>query len=159
MPPQQQFPFAPATGFYNNQLPFGITVNNNFNFCMVGGTPGAASLDTPNGDNAVPNQETKREENQSIHDISERGRFKALKFDITAPAGFLGIVLCDDAPVVRSLKEPSPMRGRLCAGDVIVEVDGRDTRDMTSLALAKLLNSPSKSMTERKITFLRCREV
>jgi len=153
MPPQQQFPFAPATGFYNNQQPFGITVNN-FNFCMVGGTVGAASLDTPKGDNVVPNQETKREENQSIHDISEGGRFM---FDFTAPAGFLGIVLgtSDDGPVVHSFKGPSPVQDRLYPGDVIVEVDGKYTGHMTALTLANLLNSPSKLKTERKMTLLR----
>ena len=76
-------------------------------------------------------------------------------YDVYAPSGPIGIVVdtSKDGPSVHSLKSTSPMLGLITAGDLIVALDGEDTRQMTAAALTRLMARKSRQK-ERKITLL-----
>jgi len=140
-----------------NTSPTSSAVSSSINafLSMVGGTLGAAPLDTPIGGSTVsvkvPKQETKREQNEKFHEIMQREGL----YDVLAPAGALGIVVdtTKDGPAVHSLKQTSPMLGLINPGDLLVGLDGQDTRSMTAATLTRLMAQKS-SQRERKITLL-----
>jgi len=76
-------------------------------------------------------------------------------YDVYAPSGPIGIVVdtSKDGPSVHSLKSTSPMLGLISPGDLIVALDGEDTRKMTAAALTRLMARKSR-LKERKITLL-----
>eukprot|EP00533_Pseudo-nitzschia_delicatissima_P000499 CAMPEP_0116110754 /NCGR_PEP_ID=MMETSP0327-20121206/18089_1 /TAXON_ID=44447 /ORGANISM="Pseudo-nitzschia delicatissima, Strain B596" /LENGTH=933 /DNA_ID=CAMNT_0003603957 /DNA_START=17 /DNA_END=2818 /DNA_ORIENTATION=- len=76
-------------------------------------------------------------------------------YDVYAPSGPIGIVVdtSKDGPSVHSLKSTSPMLGLISPGDLIVALDGEDTRKMTAAALTRLMARKSRHK-ERKITLL-----
>ena len=76
-------------------------------------------------------------------------------YDVYAPGGPIGIVVdtSKDGPCVHSLKSTSPMLGLISPGDLIVALDGEDTRKMTAAALTRLMARKSRNK-ERKITLL-----
>jgi len=76
-------------------------------------------------------------------------------YDVYAPSGPIGIVVdtSKDGPSVHSLKSTSPMLGLISPGDLIIALDGEDTRKMTAAALTRLMARKSR-LKERKITLL-----
>jgi len=76
-------------------------------------------------------------------------------YDVYAPSGPIGIVVdtSKDGPSVHSLKSTSPMLGLISPGDLIVALDGEDTRKMTAAALTRLMARKSRHK-ERRITLL-----
>ena len=74
-------------------------------------------------------------------------------YDVYAPSGPIGIVVdtSKDGPSVHSLKSTSPMLGLINPGDLIVALDGEDTRSMTAAALTRLMARKSRQK-DRKIT-------
>ena len=70
-----------------------------------------------------------------------------------APSGPIGIVVdtSKEGPLVHSLKSTSPMMGLISPGDLIVALDGEDTRKMLAAALTRLMAKKSRQK-ERKIT-------
>lgn len=74
-------------------------------------------------------------------------------YDVYAPSGPIGIVVdtSKHGPCVHSLKSTSPMLGLISPGDLIVALDGEDTRKMTAAALTRLMARKSRQK-ERKIT-------
>jgi hypothetical protein len=77
---------------------------------------------------------------------------KDMIFDVTAPAGPLGIIIdtTPDGPMIHSLKPTSQLLGLLNPGDLIVGLDGIDTRNMTAATFTRLM--AKRSQEERKIT-------
>mmetsp|Transcript_37818 Transcript_37818/g.43522 ORF Transcript_37818/g.43522 Transcript_37818/m.43522 type:complete len:1145 (-) Transcript_37818:170-3604(-) len=71
---------------------------------------------------------------------------------VYAPSGQIGIVVDTSrgGPSVHSLKETSPMRGLITPGDLIVALDGEDTRSLSAAALTRLMAKKSRQK-ERKI--------
>jgi len=84
--------------------------------------------------------------------ISTRNR---ISIDIVAPPGKLGIIIdtCSEGPIVHSVKPTSPLEGLMFKGDLVVAVDGENTREWSAHYLTKLV--AKKSRFERKITVLR----
>mmetsp|Transcript_25869 Transcript_25869/g.71037 ORF Transcript_25869/g.71037 Transcript_25869/m.71037 type:complete len:929 (-) Transcript_25869:412-3198(-) len=80
---------------------------------------------------------------------------RAGRYDVYAPSGPIGIVVdtSKDGPSVHSLKATSPMLGLISPGDLIVALDGQDTRKMTAAALTRLMSLKSRQK-DRKITLL-----
>lgn len=76
-------------------------------------------------------------------------------YDVYAPSGPIGIVVdtSKDGPSVHSLKSTSPMLGLITPGDLIIALDGEDTRKMTAAALTRLMARRSRQK-ERKITLI-----
>jgi hypothetical protein len=76
-------------------------------------------------------------------------------YDVLAPPGPIGIVVDTSkiGPAVHSLKATSPMLGLINPGDLIVALDGEDTRNMTAASLTRLMAKKSRQK-ERKITLL-----
>jgi hypothetical protein len=74
-------------------------------------------------------------------------------YDVYAPSGPIGIVVdtSKEGPSVHSLKSTSPMMGLISPGDLIVALDGEDTRKMSAAALTRLMAKKSRQK-ERKIT-------
>ena len=76
-------------------------------------------------------------------------------YDVFAPSGPIGIVVdtSKHGPAVHSLKATSPMLGLISPGDLIIALDGADTRTMTAASLTRLMAKKSRQ-EERKITLL-----
>jgi hypothetical protein len=76
-------------------------------------------------------------------------------YDVYAPSGPLGIVVdtSKDGPVIHSMKASSPLLGLVGSGDLIVGLDGIDTRSMTAATLTRLMAKRS-NQHERKLTLL-----
>lgn len=76
-------------------------------------------------------------------------------FDIAAPQGKLGVILEEDSddgvPVVHSIKEESPLVGKVLRGDRLCSIDGEDCTGKTPHEVAKLLkykeNEPTRILT------------
>ena len=75
--------------------------------------------------------------------------------NVTAPAGKLGIIIdtCSEGPIVNRVKDTSPLVGLIFKGDLVVAVDGEDTREWSAHYLTKLV--AKKSSCERKFTVMR----
>jgi len=71
---------------------------------------------------------------------------------VYAPSGQIGIVVdtSKEGPSVHSLKSTSPMLGLISPGDLIVALDGEDTRNFSAAALTRLMAKKSRQK-ERKI--------
>lgn len=82
-------------------------------------------------------------------------RSKPESYDVFAPSGPIGIVVdtSKNGPAVHSLKSTSPMMGLITPGDLIIALDGEDTRKMTAASLTRLMAKKSRQK-ERKITLL-----
>lgn len=75
---------------------------------------------------------------------------------IVAPAGKLGISLDtpeNGAPFVYSIKDVSPLIGKLREGDRVIAVDDEDVRLLTAVKISKILSK--KSANTRKLTIAR----
>eukprot|EP00536_Pseudo-nitzschia_multiseries_P014138 jgi/Psemu1/310660/fgenesh1_kg.662_\ len=92
-----------------------------------------------------------RENQISLSSVMRR----AGRYDVYAPSGPIGIVVdtSKDGPSVHSIKPTSPMLGLISPGDLIVALDGEDTRKMTAAALTRLMSLKSRQK-DRKITLL-----
>ncbi len=79
-------------------------------------------------------------------------------FDIAAPRGKLGVILEEDSddgvPVVHSIKEESPLVGKVLRGDRLCSIDGVDCTGKTPHEVAKLLKY-KENETTRILTFSR----
>jgi hypothetical protein len=66
-----------------------------------------------------------------------------IQVDIVAPPGKLGIIIdtCSEGPIVHSVKPTSPLDGLIFKGDLVVAVDGEDTREWSAHYLTKLMVS------------------
>jgi hypothetical protein len=73
-------------------------------------------------------------------------------FDVCAPPGPLGIIIdtTTEGPMIHSLKPSSELLGLVNPGDLIVGLDGVDTRNMTAATFTRLM--AKRSHGERKIT-------
>lgn len=76
-------------------------------------------------------------------------------FDVYAPPGPLGIIIdtTPEGPMIHSLKPTSQLLGLVNPGDLIVGLDGVDTRNMTAATFTRLM--AKRSQGERKITLLK----
>jgi C-terminal processing protease CtpA/Prc len=76
-------------------------------------------------------------------------------YDCFAPPGPLGIVIdtSPEGPIIHSMKTTSPLLGLINQGDLIVGLDGIDTRSMTAATLTRLMAKRSQQ-AQRKITLL-----
>ena len=72
--------------------------------------------------------------------------------DIIAPPGKLGMIIhsTKDGPAVHSIKPDSALEGQLFTGDLLVAVDGVDTRTSSAEDVMEIMTS--KMDFERKIT-------
>ena len=79
-------------------------------------------------------------------------------FDIAAPHGKLGVILEEDSddgvPVVHSIKEESPLVGKVLRGDRLCSIDGVDCTGKSPHEVAKLLKY-KESAPSRILTFSR----
>jgi len=82
----------------------------------------------------------------------------AMKINIIAPAGKLGLVLGNSlesgAACVSDIKENSPIKGEIYRGDKVVAVDDQDVSGLTAVDISILFAKKSEQ-AERKITVLR----
>lgn len=78
--------------------------------------------------------------------------------DCFAPPGKLKIVIhsTKDGPAVHTVKDGSSLKGHIFPGDLIISVDGVDTRSYTAEQVMKMMTARSKY--ERKITVLHFEE-
>jgi hypothetical protein len=97
--------------------------------------------------------------NQLQHQISQwtdsSAKPNRITKEIDAPPGKLGIFIDQSAegPFIHSLKRKSALNGVLFEGDLIVAVDGQDTREWGAEKLTHYV--ATKSRYERKITIMR----
>lgn len=72
--------------------------------------------------------------------------------DVIAPPGKLGMIIhsTKDGPAVHSIKPDSALEGKLFSGDLLVGVDGVDTRTCSAEDVMEMMTS--KMNSERKIT-------
>lgn len=86
--------------------------------------------------------------------ISAKSRKEKL-FDVTAPPGPLGIIIdtTPEGPMIHSLKPTSQLLGYVNPGDLIVGLDGVDTRNMTAATFTRLM--AKRSQGERQMTLLK----
>ena len=72
--------------------------------------------------------------------------------DVIAPPGKLGMIIhsTKDGPAVHSIKPDSALEGKLFSGDLLVGVDGVDTRSSSAEDVMEMMTS--KMHYERKIT-------
>jgi len=67
--------------------------------------------------------------------------------EIEAPAGSLGIVFEKPLAKIRGIKAGAAMEGKLLPGDLVVEVDGQSTKDMTAAQISKILKAKEENPT------------
>ena len=74
---------------------------------------------------------------------------------VYAPSGPLGTIIdtTPEGPMIHSLKPNSQLLGLVDPGDLIVGLDGVDTRNMTAATFTRLM--AKRSQGERKITLLK----
>ncbi len=74
---------------------------------------------------------------------------------VYAPSGPLGTIIdtTPEGPMIHSLKPDSQLMGLVDPGDLIVGLDGVDTRNMTAATFTRLM--AKRSQGERKITLLK----
>mmetsp|Transcript_22703 Transcript_22703/g.53635 ORF Transcript_22703/g.53635 Transcript_22703/m.53635 type:complete len:321 (-) Transcript_22703:61-1023(-) len=85
----------------------------------------------------------------------ERNPSNILVKDVIAPPGRLHTVIhsTKDGPEVHTVKEESRMKGEIFPGDLIIAVDGVDTRTFTAEEVMEIM--ASKGDQKRKISVLR----
>ena len=76
-------------------------------------------------------------------------------FDVYAPPGPLGVIIdtSKEGPLIHSLRKDSQLKDLVNPGDLIVGLDGEDTRHMTAAKLTRKM--ASKSGETRRITLLK----
>ena len=76
-------------------------------------------------------------------------------YDVHVPPGSLGIIIdtTPEGPAIHSLRPKSQLLGLVEPGDLIVGLDGGDTRMMTAATFTALM--AEKSQSERRITLLK----
>jgi hypothetical protein len=76
-------------------------------------------------------------------------------FDVYAPPGPLGVIIdtSKEGPLIHSLRKDSQLKDLVNPGDLVVALDGEDTRHMTAAKLTRKM--ASKSGETRKITLLK----
>ena len=80
----------------------------------------------------------------------EQAPTNRIQVGIVAPPGKLGIIIdtCSEGPIVHSVKPTSPLDGLIFKGDLVVAVDGEDTREWSAHYLTKLMvSTPTPSDT------------
>ncbi len=79
---------------------------------------------------------------------------KRVRREVFAPAGKLGVIVdtASDGPIVHSIKDDSPLVGKVFAGDYIVAIDDEDTSDWSAHNVTKLVARKNDSI--RKLTLL-----
>ena len=79
---------------------------------------------------------------------------KRVRREIFAPAGKLGIIVdtSSEGPIVHSIKNDSPLVGKVFTGDYIIAVDDEDVSDWSAHYVTKLVARKSGSV--RKLTLL-----
>lgn len=110
---------------------------------------------TPRGGKGDGNRTPSRRTNYSFSSpVNARSRKDKL-FDVFAPPGPLGIIIdtTPEGPMIHSLKPTSQLLGLVNPGDLIVGLDGVDTRNMTAATFTRLM--AKRSQGERKITLLK----
>ena len=79
------------------------------------------------------------------------------KYTVVAPAGKLGVILDnpdDGAPVIHTVKDTSPLLGKINVGDRLVNIDAVDVSGFTPAQVVQLLSTKSTN-PERLLTMLR----
>ena len=87
-----------------------------------------------------------------LADIPESDRIAAVSrgkgggrnlFEVRAPPGPLGILIdsSKDGPIIHSIKDESPLKHLVEPGDIILSVDGVDTKSMDAVAVANWISS------------------
>ena len=79
------------------------------------------------------------------------------KYIVVAPAGKLGVILDnpdDGAPVIHTVKDTSPMLGKINVGDRLVNIDDVDVSGFTPAQVVQLLSTKSTN-PERLLTMMR----
>mmetsp|Transcript_34783 Transcript_34783/g.59065 ORF Transcript_34783/g.59065 Transcript_34783/m.59065 type:complete len:140 (+) Transcript_34783:112-531(+) len=123
---------------------------------MIGDQYDTRAIITPfthNGGNKSPSRGT----SSPVNSISRnRASRKDKLFDVYAPPGPLGIIIdtTPEGPMIHSLKPTSQLLGLVSSGDLIVGLDGVDTRNMTAATFTRLM-AKRCSQGERKITILK----
>ncbi|KAL7463890.1 hypothetical protein ACHAXS_004241 [Conticribra weissflogii] len=75
--------------------------------------------------------------------------------DVMTPAGKLGLMVANTAgfgPAVHTIKDGSPMEGLIFVNDIIIAINGIDTREWKAEQVTKLMKETAEN--ERKITVL-----
>ena len=92
-------------------------------------------------------------------EVSSPPRKSLKEITIDAPAGKLGVYLDGsnvergEPCVVHNLKPNSVLKGKLLAGDMLIEINNKDVRKMEAIEVSKMLSRTNKQ--KRKIVVLR----
>ena len=150
---------------YNSQSPHGgYLSDSHFNYTnvdkMIGDQYDTRAIMTPFTPKGNGNLTPSRRPGYSFSSpSSNRSRGHSSRkdklFDVYAPPGPLGIIIdtTPEGPMIHSLKPTSQLLGLVNAGDLIVGLDGVDTRNMTAATFTRLM--AKRSQGERKITLLK----
>ena len=97
---------------------------------------------------------------KSVAGSPQRSISSALKatmeeFDVEAPPGKMGIVIDTtlEGPMIHTVKPGGPMDGKMFPGDIIVKINGEETKAMNSTAINAIMVKTSGS--SRFLTVLR----
>jgi len=128
---------------------------------MIGDQYDTRAIMTPfapkgNSGNATPSRRTNYSFSSPVNSVTRtRSSRKDKLFDVYAPPGPLGIIIdtTPEGPMIHSLKPTSQLLGLVNPGDLIVGLDGVDTRNMTAATFTRLM--AKRSQGERKITLLK----
>jgi C-terminal processing protease CtpA/Prc len=74
------------------------------------------------------------------------------KYTVIAPAGKLGVILDnpdDGAPVIHTVKDTSPLLGKIDVGDRLVNIDNVDVSGFTPAQVVQLLSTKSSNPERR----------
>jgi hypothetical protein len=110
---------------------------------------------TPKGNGKGTPRRTNYSFSSPVSMTRTRSRNADRLFDVFAPPGPLGIIIdtTEEGPMIHSLKPTSQLLGLVDPGDLIVGLDGVDTRNMTAATFTRLM--AKRSQGERKITLLK----
>lgn len=154
-PSQIEEPFSPS--------PRGGYLGDHFNYTnvekMIGDQYDTRAIMTPftpkgNG-SGTPSKRTGYSFSSPVSMTRPRSSRRDKLFDVYAPPGPLGIIIdtTPEGPMIHSLKPTSQLLGLVSPGDLIVGLDGVDTRNMTAATFTRLM--AKRSQGERKITLLK----
>lgn len=155
-PSQVEEPFSPSS--------LGGYLGDHFNYTnvekMIGDQYDTRAIMTPRAPKGNGNSTPSRRTGYSFSSpVSNSTRTRSSRrdklFDVFAPPGPLGIIIdtTPEGPMIHSLKPTSQLLGLVNPGDLIVGLDGVDTRNMTAATFTRLM--AKRSQGERKITLLK----
>lgn len=157
-PSQIEEPYTPSPRY--------IPENQQFNYNnvekMIGDQYDTRAIMTPfapkrggNGNVTPSRVRTNYSFSSPVSATRTRSLRKDKLFDVYAPPGPLGIIIdtTPEGPMIHSLKPTSQLLGLVGPGDLIVGLDGVDTRNMTAATFTRLM--AKRSQGERKITLLK----